>query len=172
MTADEVKFDLLRNALYHSSRKRWLQFVSRLLNFVVIIAGAGALSDILPASVLPAVKAGCAAVTLLAGTLQLVWDFAGQAWTHDALQRRYWTLISEMEALGADVESEVSHLRAEMTKIFADEPPLMRAADAVAYNDAVDALGFGRRLEISSLQAALKHVCAFERASFPYAPAE
>ena len=36
-----IKFDALRNAIYHGARRTYLDLLNRLLNFAVIVLGAG-----------------------------------------------------------------------------------------------------------------------------------
>ena len=40
-TNDEPKFDALRNSIYHSARRQYYDTLNRILNFLVIICGAG-----------------------------------------------------------------------------------------------------------------------------------
>ena len=41
---DDLKFEALRNAIYHSSRRRFLDFLNRTLSFVVVASGSAALA--------------------------------------------------------------------------------------------------------------------------------
>jgi hypothetical protein len=46
MSSASARFDALRNAFYHSSRKAFYDFWNRFLSFVIIVAGAAAVSDL------------------------------------------------------------------------------------------------------------------------------
>ena len=46
MTVKQVRFEALRNAIYNTSRKRFLSGVNRFFSFIVIIAGAAAMGDL------------------------------------------------------------------------------------------------------------------------------
>jgi len=92
------KFDALRNAIYHTSRRRFFELLSRLLSFLVVISGTAAVANL--HAIEPRFAAAAAATI---GALQLVFDFNGRARTHEILQRKYYDLIAENRR---DSESE------------------------------------------------------------------
>lgn len=167
MTNAATRFDVLRSALYHTARRRWFDGLARFLNFVVVIAGAASLSDIVPKAHSDVLRSVSAIVTLLAGTLQLVYDFAGQARTHEILQKRFYELLAEIEAT-ENTEGREQEWKARFLKICADEPPMLRVLDAVAYNEAADALDTDWRLRITPWQSIVRHFLAFNGTSFPW----
>jgi hypothetical protein len=84
------KFDALRNAIYHSSRRRFFELLNRSLSFLVVISGTAAVANL--HSLEPRWLAAMAAII---GALQLVFDFGGRARIHEVLQRRYFELGDE-----------------------------------------------------------------------------
>src|SRR5215203_3370112 len=136
---DDLRFDAMRNAIYHTARRQYLDSLNRWLNFVIIVAGTAAAGDL--GKQFGVEAAYLAGLTALAGTLQLVFDFSGRARTHEFLQRRYYELIAAIsEPRG---EEQIPRWEAELNRLYSEEPPPMRALDAIAYNAACDSLGFG-----------------------------
>lgn len=139
MDADNIRFNALRNALYQTARRRWFEAVARWLNLVVILLGTAAVGN-----AVAGVGVGAAAIGMLVavvGALQLVFDFGRQARDHQVLQREYFRLLADIDATSEPSPAELARWRGQLMLIAADEPPVMRAVDAKAYNDAIDALG-------------------------------
>jgi hypothetical protein len=88
----DIKFDALRNAIYHSSRRRFFELLSRFLSFLVVVSGTLAVATL--ANWDPRWPAAGAAVI---GAMQLVFDFNGRARLHENLQRRYFELLAKIE---------------------------------------------------------------------------
>jgi len=141
MTPDRenIRFNVLRNALYHSARRRALERWNRLFNFLVVILGAAAVGDVMDTYGLPPYLAGMAVAVI--GALQLVFDFGRQARDHQVLQRDYYALLADIEATLDPDAARCADWYSRMIRITADEPPVLRAIDAKAYNDALDATG-------------------------------
>ncbi len=156
-----VRFNVLRNALYHQARRRFLERTSRVLNLAIILLGAATVSDILGAFVAPGWMGLGVAV---AGALQLVYDFSRRAAEHAAFQREYFRLLAEIDETPEPTPGTVARWRAGMLRITAEEPPVLRAVDAIAYNAAVDALELpeGERLVLPFWMPPLAHLCGFD----------
>ncbi|RUX21581.1 hypothetical protein EOA23_25785 [Mesorhizobium sp. M2A.F.Ca.ET.042.01.1.1] len=105
-----------------------------------------------------------AAVSFVAAA-QLVFDFGRSARDHQALQRDYYNLLADIEeSIDPDV-AKCASWASRMTRIAGDEPPVLRAMDAKAYNDALDALdsyGAGEHLYIPWYQRFLGGVLSFD----------
>ncbi|HFB98786.1 MAG TPA: hypothetical protein ENJ62_06570, partial [Bryobacterales bacterium] len=67
-----LRFNVLRNALYHRERRRWLERTSRFLNLAVILLGTAAVADLLASS---GFSTWIGIAVALTGSLQLVYDF-------------------------------------------------------------------------------------------------
>lgn len=161
-TVENIRFNVLRNALYHTARRLKFERQARWINFLIILAGASAMSGVLAWVGLPQSIAGAAAALL--GAIQLVFDPMSAARTHQALQRDYYSLLAEIEAETEPDEQRVAQWYSRMVRITGDEPPTMRAVDAKAYNDALDALEMdeGLRLRIPIWHRPLQHYLTFE----------
>ncbi|MEO2039344.1 MAG: hypothetical protein ABGW90_11725 [Martelella sp.] len=138
---ENVSFNVLRNALYHTARRLTFDRWNRWASALVILLGAAAVADFFLRFGIETVYLSIA-VTMV-GTLQLVFDFGGRARDHQALQRDYYNLLAEIEEKPDANAADIAAWRARMTRIAGDEPPTLRAIDAKAYNDAFDALEFG-----------------------------
>src|SRR5262245_36296790 len=158
----EIKFDALRNAIYHSSRRRFFELLSRFLSFCVVVSGTAAVANL--ATLDPRWLAAGAAVI---GALQLVFDFNGRARLHENLQRRYFELIAAIDGAAGATDQNVAKWRADLNLIYANEPPPMRALDAIAYNKACDALGCPEsRRRVMPWQWLLQHFYSFPNTVF------
>ncbi len=72
--------------------------------------------------------------TTAIATFQPVFDFGGRASEHSYLQKRCFELLAELEGTEDSGGAIVRTLKSKMTNLFADEPPMMMALDAIAYN--------------------------------------
>lgn len=160
---ENLRLNVLRNALYHTGRRRWFERWNRWFNFLVVVLGAAAVGDLLAVFVYGQAYLGLAVAVI--GALQLVFDFGGNARDHQTLQREYYHLLADIEAnLDPSIE-DCAAWRGRMVRITADEPPVLRALDAKAYNDAIDALGVlkdGDRLKIPFWHILFGWLSAFE----------
>ena len=160
---DNIRFNTLRNALYHSARRRYYEWWNRLFNFAVVLLGTAAIADAMSAVGWGTAWIGAAVATV--GAAQLVCDFGRQARDQQSLQRDYYSLLADIEASPNAEDIECAEWYSRMMRITAEEPPVLRALDAKAYNDALDAsIGFdsGERLVIPWHHRVLGGVVAFE----------
>jgi hypothetical protein len=167
-TEDALRFDVLRNAIYHGMRASFLNRMNRWMSLLVILGGAGVISEV---GAKFGIWPGVFAITVtIAGTLQLVLDFAGRAHNHSYLQRRYFEILAEIEAEDPHKKLDIRHWEAELHRISAEETAPMRALDSIAYNAASDALGRAHRLRIRIHQSLLRNLYPFNGTVFKYAP--
>lgn len=165
-TADDIHFDALRNAIYHSSRRGFLDTINRALSFVVVATGSAAVANLVYWGWLDSrVFAGVAA---LAGLAQLVFDFGGKARTHEFLQRRFYELVAEISECLAAEEKDCARWDASLNRLYAEEPPPMRALDAISFNAAADSLGRQKldRVKVTSWESLLRHLWPYNEKSF------
>ena len=172
-TIDALRFQALRNALYHTARRRVLEGWGRWLNFLVIVGGAASVTQALQASAAGPWMVGIA-ITVV-GALQLVFDFAGRARSHEILQRRYYDLLGRIEETGEAPDAARAAFASEVARIAGEEPPTYRALDAIAYNEALDALHGGgaghQKCRMSRWQSLTRHWLHHNGADFTGAPA-
>jgi hypothetical protein len=164
--AHKIKFDALRNALYHTYRRAYLDGLNRGLSFFVVLFGATAAADVEKLTKIPPEIA--AAIAALAGLFQLVFDLGGLARTHEFLQRRFYELLAEVSKnLDADPRQR-AEWDVKLNEFYAEEPPMMRALDAIAYNAAWESLGKpSHLLKITAWQSLMRNLIAFNSAIFP-----
>jgi hypothetical protein len=164
----DLRFDALRNAIYHTERRSFFDLVNRLINFSVIALGASVAGKVANLFHFPGLWLELSVVLVAAA--QLVFDFGSRARIHEFLQKRYYEILSEMEADNSKQRESI--WAAKLMNIAADEPMAMRALDALAYNKAVDATISDPkniaecRLHVSWYQRRLRHIVAFQGAQF------
>lgn len=163
----DLKFEALRNAIYHSARRGVFDFGNRFFSFVVIFAGAAAVGDIGQGYGIDA--RWLAFVAAIAGTIQLVAGFGVLARNHEFLQRQYYELIADITRTVTPTAEQEAEWEARLNRIYAEEPPPMRALDAIAFNAACESLGLSDyRLKVTWWQSLLRHVWMFNSSEFPY----
>jgi len=111
------------NARYHSIREGYLDEVHRWLIFVVIIASALPLLDVLVAALAWAgtkadtIKAVLGAAALIAGTLDLTFDLSNRARMHSMAKRRYFELLADL----VEGKKQIVEVEACLHRFSADE---------------------------------------------------
>jgi hypothetical protein len=164
------RFDALRNAIYHTERRNFFDLVNRSLNFLVVLLGAGVAAKV--ASHTNFSEYWLELGVVFFATAQLVFDFGSRARTHEFLQKRYYEILSEMDAEGAHSADNIKKWSAKLCLISADEPLPMRALDALAYNKATDATtgdlkkAMAARLYVPWHHRRLRHFFAFQAAEY------
>lgn len=141
MTTDRenIYFNVLRNALYHTGRRMTLDRWNRWGNFAVIVFGASAFADVALPWIGSEGTPWFSGMTAIIGAAQLVFDFSGRARDHQALQRDYYNLLAEIEVSPKPSDEQICAWRGSMVRIAGGEPPTLRALDCKAYNDAIGA---------------------------------
>ncbi|RUX97440.1 MULTISPECIES: hypothetical protein [unclassified Mesorhizobium] len=163
----KINFDALRNAIYHTARRNYYDLLNRMMSLIVVAAGAGAVADFERNLASPAALAFAAT---MAGLLQLVFDFGGRARTHEFLQRRFYELTADIAEVEKPTPLKVRTWEATLNRLYAEEPPPMRAMDAIAYNAAAESLGSdkSKRIKVTWWQSLNRYWWAFNGAEFPF----
>ena len=165
--ANGIKFEALRNAIYHTARRGFLDRMNKSCSFLVILFGAAAVGDLGKQYAIGA--NWLAFIAAAAGTVQLVADFGVSARNHEFLQRQYYQLIAEIAAAINPTELQIASWEAKLNRIYGEEPPPMRALDAIAYNAACELFGKqADRVKVNWWQSVLRHLFMFSSAEFPY----
>jgi len=164
----ELRFDLIRNATYHGARRLFFAKWNRYFNFVIVLIGTAIVTQLSGEFHVQNAAEIFGALTTLVATFQLVFDFGAKASEHAYLQKRYFELLAELERKPHADEAELAEIRSRMITLYADEPPMMMALEAVAYNTTAKSLGKDDGLlKIGFWQSVLKNVIAFNNAEFP-----
>ncbi|MBY3597549.1 hypothetical protein [Rhizobium bangladeshense] len=139
MDRAQIRFNVLRNALYHTSRRLTFDRWNRWFNFLVIVLGATAVTDWLKGVGIEMSQSVFGVAVAAVGAASLVFDFGGKARDHQSLQRDYYNLLAEIEEKIDPTEQDLAAWYSKMIRIAGGEPPTLRALDAKAYNDAIGA---------------------------------
>ena len=90
-----LRHGALRNALYHSARRGWLDGWTKILNLLIILGGTGSAAQLVQKDDTWTLILGLAIASF--GAIQLVFDLAGRARLHGELQRRYYLLLADID---------------------------------------------------------------------------
>lgn len=156
-----VQFDVLRSALYHDERARWLGFVDRGFKLATILLGSASVAVIAASDVIFGQLIGL--TVAVTGATTLVIDFAGRAREHNDLKRRCYVLLADLQRGSRDPNDVASDL----FMIYADEPPEFLAVTAEAENRAGHLL-FGTEFQpthVSWWRRMTKHLLAHKSKS-------
>ncbi len=161
----DLRVNILRNALYHGAAEGWLGGLHRWNMFVVVAAGTGAVTQIAASHNMT--SAFLAALAALAGAADLVFAPGDKARAHGYLRRRYYELMSEIETEEWS-EQLARSINGRLCILYSEEPPQKRALDAISYNAAKESLeGNGERLlEIRWYHSLFRHVLPFNGVEF------
>lgn len=121
------EIECLNSARYHEDRETFFSFVNKGALFLIVLSGTAALSPLREHHplIFPL-------LTTVLGLLNLVFDVSGKARLHAGLKRDVYIILADVKD-GANLEK----LRKRLTLVYADEPPVMYAVSAVAYNGAM-----------------------------------
>lgn len=132
-----IRFDLTSETAYHAIREQFFDRLHRFLTGVQVFLATGAVAALV--SWVPDAAIWLVAVAALAGVLLLVIDPAGAARDHRALRSRLHMIRATLEELPEN-EDLLRSARAQMVRVSADAPPGYRGVQAIAYNNAVNAM--------------------------------
>lgn len=171
---DYLRLQALRNVIYHNARRYWLEALSRWTNFLVVLSGTATAASMGPILKLPqeTVTFSLGALTAVLGASSLVFDFAVRAKNHEIIAKQYFALLGDIDGTVAVSAEDVAKWKKSFAEIAANEPPTMRALDAVAQNEASQAI-FGdevRILEVTWWHRIFKNIWAFGGTVFDEKP--
>lgn len=156
---DEVRFEAIRNGRYHLARRSWYEWLHRITMFVVVMAGATAVTDIIGNETYLVLLATAA------GTTDLVFSFGEKAAQHARLQELSYEILASVDAEANDKSGACRRGRAGLARIYAAEPKTMRVVDALAYNDTKEGLEKDASADLIVLRLRhrlLRHIMAFD----------
>jgi hypothetical protein len=167
---DHLRFEATINGRYHTARQGWYEFMHRASMFVVVIGGTAAVAE--------AIGAGrpyswlVAMIPTLAGTIDLVFDFAGKAALHARLQERSYDIVADIEHSADSPEVICKRGWAAIARICAQETKTMRVVHALAYNDTKEGSEDNAAPELLVVPfwtRLIKHIWAFDGLYLPRA---
>ena len=128
-TAKQVsaaKFDAYLNGAYQADREAYVDRWHRALMFGVIVLGASAVIDIMPAWA----RTVATMLTAVLAAADLVLDLSVRARTASFLRKGYFEVAAKLEE--QSITPRAAH--AEMLRLAAEEEPPYKAAHAIAEN--------------------------------------
>ena len=104
------------------------------------------------------------------GAVSVVWRLPDRAREHEMLSRRFYEIAKKIDLESAD-PGKVQEWRNEILGAYEDEPAVYHALNALCYNAATKALGYGtdKLQKITFLQYHLRNVVRFRSEDFPFA---
>lgn len=156
---EDLRFEAIRNGRYHLARRSWYEWLHRLSMFVVVMAGATAVTDI------AGQQKYLVLVATAAGIVDLVFQFGERGAQHARLQELSYEILSAIDEDAENKESAIRRARAALARLYASEPKTMRVVDALAYNDTKEGLEKdcdGDLIVLRRRHRWLRHVFAFD----------
>jgi hypothetical protein len=162
-----LRFDVLRNAFYHSARLRHFEWQHRALMFLIVLFGTAGVADATTGFI---GQKSLAAITALLATVDLVLDLRGKAQRHDSLKQRYFMLLAKIDELPTADFGQIAKWRGKVNRITAEEPVTYRVVDALAHNEALETMGLNEdeKIHVTRFQYARRHWTAAHGVSMPY----
>lgn len=164
--ADQLWFELTASAFYHRNRLAWFSALHRGSMFLNVLFGTAAVAAVVQSSFVPPLLPPV--LLALVSASGLAFDFAGRARKHEDRRRTYHDFAAKLLLCEAD-EAKCLSLRAAMIQAAADDPPIYKAADALAYNEAIKSLGRdpNEAFVLSYWQSLTRHVFSYTGTDFP-----
>lgn len=165
----DIKFDVTRNIMYHGAREGWYARWHKIVMFLATFFGTGAAIVVLQQG--PAFwTAAFGLLVAVATTLDLVFDLSGNARIHNGLRQRLFAIMADLEDC-VDDSADLGAIRKRLFALYGEEPPQLRALDAICWNQARLALypdtKYENLLRVRWNEALFKHVWAFPGQDFP-----
>lgn len=135
--AKNLKFELLRQAFYHSDELWFFLFVERSTKFLSAMAGTAVVGMAFASHPAFAIAIG-SAITILQ-TIGLVFGISSRAVLHENKRQRYFYLLSELESKPANAEI-IYRIQSEMMRTWSEEPSTKWAVEVMARNSAMSAM--------------------------------
>jgi hypothetical protein len=150
-----------RSTLYHKAREGALDSVHRLIMFLIVVTGTGAVLDVAAAYGITATN--LALIPAVLGTVDLLFGLSHQARRHASLATRFMELAADACADGCDL----GRLRGRFYLLAAEEPPVYEALESLCFNQVASSVGDSRRRKLRWYHVRLRHVIRFSGKKFP-----
>jgi hypothetical protein len=126
---DDPEFQIATEVLYHGSRQAFFAGAHRWMMFLAIGFGASAAVSIWGEHI-------CGFLAALTAAADIAFDITGRSQIHADIRRRYYDMAAELAEDGL-----IANFGKRWIMISADEPPVFRWAEIIAYRNACIALG-------------------------------
>lgn len=135
LSLDDLEFHALRGIRYHEARGAFLDLQRRILDFAVIVLGAGAVTTLIANSQFWGAVLNLSTAAI--GALQLVANLGDKAQEHRWARKKFCDLlarITEAKQEGSLTPREMRKLTKRWSEIWGDEPTTMHVLEAIAHN--------------------------------------
>jgi TIR domain len=163
-----LRFDLIRNALYHTDEQFFFSKLHQTIQVVIVLASTALFiaTSFTFSSIFGTIVAGTV-VTL--ATVDLVFDFSGRARLHSSLRQRYLGLLEQFERKSLTTQFAAQTQEA-IYQLQGEEPPLNYCVEALAWNRARISMGLPTHesdlIAVNWWQRLLRHVIRFSPEHF------
>lgn len=137
ITADGLRFELLRNAAYHADRLSFFEGCHRMVMFLSALSGTAAAGAALKDGGGWGVLFGLIVAGLT--TFDLVLNLTARARHHETMRQRTFALLGDLEEAPAET-ANVARIYAGLVRLYGEESADMWAVNAMAWNTAYCAL--------------------------------
>jgi hypothetical protein len=139
----ELLFGIRRSVRYHASRRRFLDQLHKLSNFLTLLSGTGIFISVLSnLNQLWMTSAAFLIITL--SLIDLVIDAPGKARLHNDLERRFLELEKCTISNKNPTQDDIISFESSRLEIEADEPPILKVLDIICHNELSRALGYDK----------------------------
>lgn len=126
------------STLYHRKRERFFSLLDKMTSALALIAGASAMSELLPTAELKALAgAVVAAVTMP----NIVFSWADRARTYALLASKFVGLQATIEGAGILDDVQLNNFQEQALKLEMEEPPQLSTLTKLCQNEIAYAMG-------------------------------
>jgi len=136
-SAKNLKFELLRQAFYHSDELWFFLFVERMTKFISAMAGTAVVG--MAFARIPALAIILGSLIAVLQTIGLVFGISARAVLHENRRQQYFTLLAELESRPPSEES-IFRINADIARIWGSEPSTKWGVEVMARNSAMAAM--------------------------------
>lgn len=134
----DIVYKCQLSALYHRKRERFLSLLDKITNALALIAGASAMTEMLPSTHSKAIAGAVVAFVTLPG---IVFSWADKARSHALLASKFIALEADIEGSGVLDANQLDKLRERALLLEMEEPPQLSALTRLCQNEIANALG-------------------------------
>lgn len=144
----KLLFGVRRSVRYHRRRERFLDSAHNLGALATALAGSATVVTLL-AELGPRVVLVAAALTAVAGAIELVFGLAKGARLHSELARDFIGLEQNLVRAGPGLSTgALNRFQARRLEIEEREPPALRVLDTLCHNELLRALGYPKEQQV------------------------
>lgn len=173
---EDLFFEVRRSIRYHSKRAGFFDFLNKMITAISIVAGSAVIATAFGSnsSMLQAVFGSNSSMLQVAfgiivaslSTISLAFGYSSREQLHNELKREFIMLERSMIKCDYPDDNIYKKKHARMLSIEANEPAVVRALNAVCYNEQAEAQGSEDRDEISWFRSLFCQIDFYTAISF------